>query len=127
MILHLKKKSEIKSLNSNFGNFQKGDFHLIKEDQSGNPKIYAKLYADKVSPMSSSAAFYRMAEGEGKKMKQKIKNNLELVGVPLDGIVVINLKQIFCGNIKALTCVVQEVLVEKEIHPQSFFDEYEDE
>ena len=114
-------------MNSNFGNFQKGDFHLIKEDQSGNPKIYAKLYADKVSPMSSSAAFYRMAEGEGRQMKQKIKNNLELVGVPHDGIVVINLKQIFCGNIKALTCVVQEVLVEKEINPQSFFDEYEDE
>ena len=122
--LALLRKNEVRNLNLNFGNFHQGDFHLIKEDKSGNPKIYAKLYVDKVQPLNSSAIFYRLVD---EKKKEKIKNNLELEGVPLDGIVVVSLKQLFCGNLRALTCVVQEVLVKEEIHPQSAFDEYEDE
>ena len=125
--LAIEKKREVRSLNSNFGNFQTGDFHLIKEDKSGNPKIYAKLYVDRLHPQSSSGSFLRVIYGEdGRKRKERIKDNLELEGVPLDGIVVLQLKQIFCGNIKSLTCVVQEVLVEQEIHLASAFDEYED-
>ena len=75
----------------------------------------------------STAPFFRIIGNlDGRKLKQRIKDNLELEGVPLDGIVVLQLKQIFCGNIKSLTCVVQEVLVEQEIHLASAFDEYED-
>ena len=68
-----------------------------------------------------------MVDVDGRKKKEKIRDNLELEGVPLNGIVVVVLKQLFCGNLRALTCVVQEVLVKEEIHPQSAFDEYEDE
>ena len=125
--LALSRKNEVRKLNLNFGNFHQGDFHLIKEDKSGNPKIYAKLYVDKVQPLNSSAIFYRLVDVDGRKKKEKIRDNLELEGVPLNGIVVVVLKQLFCGNLRALTCVVQEVLVKEEIHPQSAFDEYEDE
>ena len=117
--LAVEKKREVRTLNSNFGNFQTGDFHLIKEDKSGNPKIYAKLYVDKLNPRSSSGAFFRVLRGEdGRKRKERIRDNLVLEGVPLDGIVVLQIKQLFCGNLRALTCVVQEVLIEQEIHPQ---------
>ena len=125
--LAFERKNEVRKLNANFGNFHMGDFHLIKEDKSGNPKIYAKLYVDKVQPLNSSATFYRLVDVDGRKKKEKIRDNLELEGVPLNGIVVVVLKQLFCGNLRALTCVVQEVLIKEEIHPQSAFDEYEDE
>ena len=59
--------------------------------------------------------------------KQRMTDSLGLVGVPLNGKVVLRIKQLFCGGVKALTCVVQEVLVEEEIHPKSAFDDYEDE
>ena len=122
--LAVEKRSEVHKLHPTFAKFQDGDFHLLKEDKSENRKIYGKLYVDRLSKDSFSAPFYR-AEVEDK-TKRKIKNSVDLVGVPLDGIVVLDLKQIFCGNLKALTCVVKEVLILEEIHPQSAFDEYED-
>ena len=69
--LAFERKNEVKKLNANFGNFHMGDFHLIKEDKSGNPKIYAKLYVDKVQPLNSSAIFYRLVD---EKKKEKIKD-----------------------------------------------------
>ena len=126
-ILAKERQTEVKKLNNNFGDYHVGDFHLLKSDKSENPKIYAKLYVDRFNPLNSSATFYRVVDVDGRKKKEKVKNNLELEGIPLNGIVVVNVKQLFCANIKALTCVVQEVLIKEEIHPQSAFDEYEDE
>ena len=105
----------------NFGNFNKGDFNLVKEDKSEKPKIYAKLYSERDA---FSASFFRLVEGN---RKQKITDSMKLVGVPLNGKVVLRIKQLFCGGVKALTCIVQEVLVEEEIHPKRAFDDYEDE
>ena len=121
--LAVEKRSEVHKLHPTFAKFQ-GDFHLLKEDKSENRKIYGKLYVDRLSKDSFSAPFNRAEVKD--KTKRKIKNSVDLVGVPLDGIVVLDLKQIFCGNLKALTCVVKEVLIVEEIHPQSAFDEYED-
>ena len=126
-ILAKERQAEVRKLNNNFGNYHLGDFQLLKTDKSDNQKIYAKLYVDRLNPSNSSARFYRLVDVDGKKKKEKIKNSLELEGIPLHGIVVLTLKQLFCGNLRALTCVVQEVLIKEEIHPQSAFDEYEDE
>ena len=94
-------KNEVKKLNSGFGNFNKGDFHLVKEDKSGKPNIYAKLYVDRDN---FSAPFFRVVDGN---KKQRISDSLGLVGVPLNGKIVLRIKQLFCGGVKALTCVVQ--------------------
>ena len=126
--LALFRKNEVRNLNLNFGNFNKGDFHLIKEDKSGDSKIYAKLYVNERYKTNSTAPFFRIIGNiDGRKIKQRISDNLNLVGVPLNGTIVLQIKQLFCGNLRALTCVVQEVLVREEIHPKSAFDDYEDE
>ena len=46
--------------------------------------------------------------------------------MPLRGQVVFSIKHLFCGNVKAITCIVDEVLVEEMIQAQSAFDDYED-
>ena len=46
--------------------------------------------------------------------------------MPLRGQVVFSIKHLFCGNVKAITCIVDEVLVEEIVQSQSAFDDYED-
>ena len=99
---------------------------MIKEDKSGKPKIYAKLYPSKNEPLQTSAFFYRLVEKNGRKGKSMILDELKLTGVPLEGTCVLKIKQLFCGTAKSITCTVDEVLVEEEIYPTSAFDEYED-
>ena len=42
------------------------------------------------------------------------------------GQVVFSIKHLFCGNVKAITCIVDEVLVEEMVQAASAFDEFED-
>ena len=46
--------------------------------------------------------------------------------MPLRGQVVFSIKHLFCGNVKAITCIVDEVLVEEMVQAASAFDEFED-
>ena len=63
-------------------------------------------------------------------MKEPKRNQFpkqkKLVNVPLRGQVVFSVKHLFCGNVKAITCIVDEVLVEEIVQTASAFDEFED-
>ena len=37
-----------------------------------------------------------------------------------------SVKHLFCGNVKAITCIVDEVLVEEIVQAVSAFDDFED-
>ena len=45
---------------------------------------------------------------------------------PLRGQVVFSVKHLFCGNVKTITCIVDEVLVEEVVQSVSAFDDFED-
>ena len=40
--------------------------------------------------------------------------------------VVFSVKHLFCGNVKTITCIVDEVLVEEVVQAASAFDDFED-
>ena len=58
-------------------------------------------------------------------MKKMKANPLELIDISLFGDVIVEVRQIFCSNIKSITCVVKEALFWEIEKPQSFFDEEE--
>ena len=115
-------KKEIAKLGS-FSRFQEGDFVLVKTDKSEQPKIYAKIYPSKIPTTDFSCRFWELCEN---RKKQPILRQKDLVNMPLRGQVVFSIKHLFCGNVKAITCIVDEVLVEEMIQAQSAFDDYED-
>ena len=121
--LAMKKKQEVKKLNASFSNFNEESFKLIKFDKSQKPKIYGKLYL--TNNKINSPFFKGKTNKDGRKIKFRTDPH-ELIGLPLKGSVVIELNQIFCGNIKSLTCVVKEALITEIIQPQSTFDQYDD-
>ena len=134
-----KMKPEIAKIGQSFARFQEGDFTLVKTDKSEQEKIYAKIYPSKIPTTDFSCRFWELCESSGenaasckknaascKKKKQPILRQKELVNMPLRGQVVFSIKHLFCGNVKAITCIVDEVLVEEIVQSQSAFDEYED-
>ena len=82
-------------------------------------KIYGKLYHKN---KKITCPFWELV---GSKKKQKI-DPLDLIGVPLLGDVVVEVRQIFCGNIKSITCIVKEVLIREFHQPPSHFDEFDE-
>ena len=46
--------------------------------------------------------------------------------MPLRGQVVFSVKHLFCGNVKTITCIVDEVLVEEVVQSVSAFADFED-
>ena len=122
--LAMKKKSEVKELGQTFARFQQGDFFLLKIDKSEQEKIYAKIYPSKLPNSDFSCRFWELCD-EGTK-KKPISKAKKLVNVPLRGQVVFSVKHLFCGNVKAITCIVDEVLVEEIVQTASAFDEFED-
>ena len=126
------KKKEIAKIGQSFARFQEGDFTLVKTDKSEQEKIYAKIYPSKIPTTDFSCRFWELCESSGenaascKKKKQLILRQKELVNMPLRGQVVFSIKHLFCGNVKAITCIVDEVLVEEIVQNPSAFDEYED-
>ena len=120
-------KKEIAKIGQSFARFQEGDFTLVKTDKSEQEKIYAKIYPSKIPTTDFSCRFWELCESSGeKKKKQLILRQKDLVNMPLRGQVVFSIKHLFCGNVKAITCIVDEVLVEEIVQSQSAFDEYED-
>ena len=121
-----KMKPEIAKIGQSFARFQEGDFILVKTDKSEQEKIYAKIYPSKIPTTDFSCRFWELCPGGERKKKKPILRQKELVNIPLRGQVVFSIKHLFCGNVKAITCIVDEVLVEEMVQPQSAFDEYED-
>ena len=123
-----KKKPEVKEIGPNFARFQEGDFILLKTDKSEQEKIYAKIYPSKLPNSDFSCRFWEVCdEGtSGAKKKKPISKAKKLVNIPLRGQVVFSVKHLFCGNVKAITCIVDEVLVEEIVQTASAFDEFED-
>ena len=121
-------KPEIAKIGPSFARFQEGDFILVKTDKSEQEKIYAKIYPSKIPTTDFSCRFWELCENGSaeRKKKQPILRQKDLVNMPLRGQVVFSIKHLFCGNVKAITCIVDEVLVEEIIQPQSAFAEYED-
>ena len=121
--LALENKPAIKEIHPKFADFKKDDFHLIKKDRSNKSKIFAKIpfKNDKIIP----TFWERIQWGENQKPKKMKSNPLELIDMDLHGDVIVEVRQIFCSNIKSITCVVKEALFWEIEKPQSFFDEGE--
>ena len=127
--LAVKKKSEVqKEIGPNFARFQQGDFSLLKTDKSEQEKIYAKIYPSKLPNQDFSCRFWQLCTVKGGAPKKKpIPHPTEMINVPLRGQVVFSVKHLFCGgNVKAVTCIVDEVLVEEIVQAVSAFDDFED-
>ena len=125
----MKMKKEISKIGPSFARFQEGDFVLVKTDKSEREKIYAKIYPSKIPTTDFSCRFWELCEpcGPGEnRTKKPILRQKDLVNMPLRGQVVFSIKHLFCGNVKAITCIVDEVLVEEIVQSQSAFDEFED-
>ena len=125
--LAMKKKKEVKEIGPNFARFQEGDFSLLKVDKSEQEKIYAKMYPSRLPNQDFSCRFWELCtvKGGGKK-KKLILNPSKLTNMPLRGQVVFSVKHLFCGNVKAITSIVDEVLVEEVVQAASAFDDFED-
>ena len=122
-----KKKPEVKEIGPNFARFQEGDFVLLKTDKSEQEKIYAKIYPSKLPNQDFSCRFWQLCEVKGGiKKKKPIPKPTKLINIPLRGQVVFSVKHLFCGNVKAITCIVDEVLVEEIVQAVSAFDDFED-
>ena len=117
-------KQEVKEIGPNFARFQQGDFILLKTDKSEQEKIYAKIYPSKLPNSDFSCRFWELCD-EGTK-KKPISKAKQLINIPLRGQVVFSVKHLFCGNVKAITCIVDEVLVEEIVQTASAFDAFED-
>ena len=116
------KKQAVKELNPSFARFQEGDFTLVKTDKSEQEKIYAKIYPSKIPNADFSCRFWELENGK----KKPILKQKNLINVPLRGQVVFSIKHLFCGNVKSITCIVDEVLVEEMLQTASAFEEFED-
>ena len=116
------KRNEINKLGPSFARFQEGDFILVKTDKSEQEKIYAKIYPSKLPNSDFSCRFWELCD-DGK--KKPILKQKRLIGMPLRGQVVFSIKHLFCGNVKAITCIVDEVLVEEMVQAASAFHEFE--
>ena len=119
----MKLKKEIAKIGPSFARFQEGDFVLVKKDKSEQEKIYAKIYPSKIPTTDFSCRFWELCEN---RKKQPILRQKDLINIPLRGQVVFSIKHLFCGNVKAITCIVDEVLVEEMVQAKSAFDDYED-
>ena len=119
----MKLKKEVAKIGSSFARFQEGDFILVKTDKSEQEKIYAKIYPSKIPTTDFSCRFWELCAN---RKKQPILRQKDLVNIPLRGQVVFSIKHLFCGNVRAITCIVDEVLVEEMVQAKSAFDEFED-
>ena len=77
------------------------------------PTIY---YSSKLPNQDFSCRFWQLC---GAKKKKPIPHPTKLINMPLRGQVVFSVKHLFCGNVKTITCIVDEVLVEEVV--QSVF------
>ena len=102
----------------NAAKYDESSFKLIRE----NGEVWAKFYHNQRT-LKISAPFWRLI---GNKRRRVKKPNV-LIGSELEGRICLELKQIFMAKHKAITCVVNEVLVSEERKPVSAFDEFSEE
>ena len=121
--LAMKKTKEVEKIGKNFARYDQGDFSLLKVDKSEQEKIYAKIYSSKLPNQDFSCRFWQLC---GAKKKKPIPHPTKLINMPLRGQVVFSVKHLFCGNVKTITCIVDEVLVEEVVQSISAFDDFED-
>ena len=126
-LLALEKKDEVKEIGKNFARYQKGDFALLKVDKSEQEKIYAKIYPSKLPNQDFACRFWQLCTvSKGIKKKKSLPHPATLTNMPLRGQVVFSVKHLFCGNVKTITCIVDEVLVEEVVQAKSAFDDFDD-
>ena len=121
--LAMKKTKEVEKIGRSFARYDQGDFSLLKVDKSEQEKIYAKIYPSKLPNQDFSCRFWQLC---GAKKKKPIPHPTKLINMPLRGQVVFSVKHLFCGNVKTITCIVDEVLVEEVVQSVSAFDDFED-
>ena len=121
--LAMKKTKEVEKIGRSFARYDQGDFSLLKVDKSEQEKIYAKIYSSKLPNQDFSCRFWQLC---GAKKKKPIPHPTKLINMPLRGQVVFSVKHLFCGNVKTITCIVDEVLVEEVVQSVSAFDDFED-
>ena len=119
----MKKTKEVEKIGRSFARYDEGDFSLLKVDKSEQEKIYAKIYSSKLPNQDFSCRFWQLC---GAKKKKPIPHPTKLINMPLRGQVVFSVKHLFCGNVKTITCIVDEVLVEEVVQSVSAFDDFED-
>ena len=124
--LAMKSKKEVEKIGRIFSRYDQGDFSLLKVDKSEQEKIYAKIYPSKLPNQDFSCRFWQLCEVKGKKKKKLIPHPTTLINMPLRGQVVFSVKHLFCGNVKTITCIVDEVLVEEVVQSVSAFDDFDD-
>ena len=106
------------------GKYDKESFKLVREVES-DFELWGTLYHKPVA-LKITTTFWRVVDKNGRKKKRLIENPNSLLPLKMEGDVVVNLKQIFLGKKKSITCVVDEVLVRKETKPVSAFDDLSD-
>ena len=125
--LAMKKIKEVEKIGRIFARYDQGDFSLLKVDKSEQEKIYAKIYTSKLPNQDFSCRFWQLCTAKsGAKKKKPIPHPTKLINMPLRGQVVFSVKHLFCGNVKTITCIVDEVLVEEVVQSVSAFDDFED-
>ena len=130
--LAMKKTKEVEKIGRIFARYDQGDFSLLKVDKSEQEKIYAKIYSSQLPNQDFSCRFWQLctakggASSSGAKKKKPIPHPAKLINMPLRGQVVFSVKHLFCGNVKTITCIVDEVLVEEVVQSVSAFDDFED-
>ena len=123
----MKKKKEVEKIGRIFARYDEGDFSFLKVDKSEQEKIYAKIYPSKLPNQDFSCRFWQLCTVKGgAKKKKPISHPATLINMPLRGQVVFSVKHLFCGNVKTITCIVDEVLVEEVVQSVSAFDDFED-
>ena len=120
--LAMKKTKEVEKIGRSFARYDEGDFSLLKVDKSEQEKIYAKIYSSKLPNQDFSCRFWQLC---GAKKKKPIPHPTKLINMPLRGQVVFSVKHLFCGNVKTITCIVDEVLVEEVVQSVSAFADFE--
>ena len=129
--LAMKTKKEVEKIGRIFARYDEGDFSFLKVDKSEQEKIYAKIYPSKLPNQDFSCRFWQLCTAKGGasssgKKKKPIPHPTKLINMPLRGQVVFSVKHLFCGNVKTITCIVDEVLVEEVVQSVSAFDDFED-
>ena len=125
--LAMKKTKEVEKIGRSFARYDEGDFSLLKVDKSEQEKIYAKIYSSKLPNQDFSCRFWQLCGAKRSQQKKKpIPHPTKLINMPLRGQVVFSVKHLFCGNVKTITCIVDEVLVEEVVQSVSAFDDFED-
>ena len=127
MLWPKKRNPKLKKSAKILPDFRKEISFLLKTDKSEQEKIYAKIYPSKLPNQDFSCRFWQLCTVKsGIKKKQPIPHPTKLINMPLRGQVVFSVKHLFCGNVKAITCIVDEVLVEEVVQALSAFDDFED-